>query len=177
MKSRDELHVDLLTIKLASWHDYTIIHAMIDAGQVTSIECQMHECALSTRAFAIKATRGQADAMTLDHINERRNNGSHKISNLRIVHNCCNVRRKQPDLVGRHHTPETRERLRITTCLAHADGRMKKIYTPERNAKIGLANRGKRTRLPCLDCGRDYAVNWINRHRDEGRCHALAMEN
>ena len=130
-----DLHDELLTYAFSSWHSYTILHAMIDSGQITEFICQATDCKMPTREFIKKGPRGSPGLLVIDHIVPRRQNGSHHIRNLRIMHNACNAGWRKGH-TGSFHTEETKERLRETSRKAHAEGRMKHIYTPERNKRV-----------------------------------------
>lgn len=138
--SHMSLHEELTTYTFASWHIHAIVHALIEVGRVIKLECMAETCARETREFAKSGHRGQGDLLTIDHIKQRGEGGSHRLENLRILHLSCNSswRKGRP---GTFHTDETKERLRQTTRQAHADGKMKKIYTPERSEKIRQAKR------------------------------------
>lgn len=137
-----DLHEELLTYTFASWHSYTIIHCMIDAGIVTKLECMATECKLPTREFLKQGPRGSGGLLVLDHIVPRRTRGSHQIGNLRIVHNSCNAGWRK-GITGSFHTDETKAVLSAKMKQAHADGKFKKIYTPERGQKLSEAFTGR----------------------------------
>lgn len=128
------LHDELLTFKFASWHSYTILHAMIDDGIIVKFTCQAPTCLLPTREFVKQGPRGTGGLLVIDHIVPRRDKGSHKIENLRIMHNSCNAGWRK-GLPGTFHTDETKIVIRDKVRQAHIDGKFKKIYTPERSAK------------------------------------------
>ena len=88
-----DLHEELETFDLSNWMMYALVHAMIDAGIVTSLECQHPNCKLDDRAFSKERGKGHAyieDAMSIDHIIPRRDGGSHRIENLCLAHRKCN---------------------------------------------------------------------------------------
>lgn len=136
------LHDELMTFKFAGWHSYTILHAMIDAGIITEFKCQATTCLMPTREFVKAGPRGTPDLLVIDHIVPRRDKGSHKIENLRIMHNSCNAGWRK-GITGSFHTDATKAVIRDKVKQAHADGKLKKIYTPERSAKISAALKGK----------------------------------
>lgn len=137
-----DLHEELLTYTFSAWHSYTIVHCMIDAGIITKLECMADECKLPTRAFIKQGPRGSAAIMVIDHVIPRRSNGSHKIDNLRIMHNACNAAWRK-GLPGVQFSDETRAQISASVKKAHADGKFRKIYTPERNDKISKAFKGR----------------------------------
>lgn len=131
-----------MSFTFAGWHSYTILHAMIDAGTITKFECQAATCLMPTREFVKKGPRGTPDLLVIDHIIPRREKGSHKIENLRILHNSCNAgwRKGLPGVV---FTEETKAQIAASMRQAHKDGKFKKIYTSERGAKISAAFKGR----------------------------------
>lgn len=63
----------------------------------------------------------------------------------------------------RPHTPESRERIRL------AITGMKR--SPETKAKMRAAHVGvKLHRARCVECGKMWGINWINRHKTIGKC-------
>lgn len=137
-----DLHAEIETYTFAGWQGYAIIHALIDAGRVTKIECQMPVCQRSTRDFAKSGRRGQGDLLVIDHIVQRQDGGSSRIENLRLAHLSCNSgwRKGRPGVV---FTEEVKARISAKVKKAHADGKFKKTYTPERGAKISAALSGR----------------------------------
>lgn len=136
-----DLHTELETYTFAGWHSYTIIHAMIDSGQVTLLECQADPCRRQSKTFAKSGRRGQGDLLVLDHIHEQQLGGSHRLDNLRIVHLSCNSgwRRGRP---GAQHSTETRQVLSDKMKELHATtDTWSHIYTEEREEKIRATKR------------------------------------
>jgi hypothetical protein len=137
-----DLHAEIETYVFSSWVGYAIVHALIDAGRVLKIECQMPECRRDTRVFAKSGRRGQGDLLVIDHIVHTQDGGSNRIENLRLAHLSCNSgwRKGRPGVI---FTDEAKARISAGVRKAHADGKFKKIYTPERGAKISAAFTGR----------------------------------
>lgn len=113
------------------------------------------------------------------HKDEDRSNNDPE--NLGIMHAACHTK---------HHGPPTEEqKQRIKAKLLGRPSPTRGMrFSPEVNDKKsrpGVLNpyygqqhpeeirqkmRQPRRRIECLDCGRSYAVNWINRHKIEDRC-------
>lgn len=87
-----------------------IIHALIDLGLITVLECQYDRCVLSSAEFGVhgKNVRGQRDALTIDHIINLSQGGTDRPENLQLVHWACNVAKgtrdanSDPELKQRH---------------------------------------------------------------------------
>lgn len=138
----DDLHSELDTYVFADWRQYAVIHAMIDAGAITSIACMYPTCLFETRDFPKKSTRGQRNGLTIDHIVARRHGGSHRVQNLRLAHNACNCQWRKGE-IGSYHTSESIEIIRKKALAQHADGRGPNYSDPRRSEKISAALTGK----------------------------------
>lgn len=183
--TKEELHSQVTALSIFTWHTEAIIHAMIDLDIITEIACQRDDCLYPDQPFT-KSRRGDPHLICIDHIHQRHLGGIHRVQNFRIMHLGCNAGWRK-GLTGTFHTSETRALISEKVKRAHSDGKLKKIYTPARNAKISAANKGRthsedvrarmrgpRPRVSCSDCGRTYAKNWITRHKDEGQCLSTA---
>lgn len=155
-----DLHEEIETHTFSSWATYSIVHALIDAGRVTAIECQITKCKRESRKFAASGHRGQGDLLTIDHIVPRYEGGSSRIENLRLAHLSCNSGWRSGKK-GKPHSQETRDRLSQVMKQAHADGKFTKIYTPERAAKISASHKNRspmsdETRAKISKARKDY---------------------
>lgn len=106
---KDALHDFVDSLNHTNWHVKTIVHCLIDLGQIERFECQYEDCILDSREFRPRVGgRGhEAYSLALDHIDPQQGGGSHRPENLRIIHASCNVSRGlRPD------TPEVLERRR-----------------------------------------------------------------
>lgn len=81
----------------------SLIHALIDLGQVTAMQCAWSACVIPQTPLA-PAGRSAACA-TIDHIVALNDGGSDHWSNLQLLHNTCNNRK------GALFTDERRARL------------------------------------------------------------------
>ena len=137
------LHDEFDEYTVVSWHIRTIVHCMIDSGQVATIECQMPECRLPSRAFTKQPTaRNQPDAVSLDHIVPKREAKNDRLDNLRLSHVGCNAGWRR-GITGTHHTAESRAVISERAKQQHADGRGPDYSDPARGAKISAALTGK----------------------------------
>lgn len=122
-----------------------IIHTMIDMELITELRCQHPECKFDYADFDFTYVNAAGDQCgnkhgpVLDHVIPRHKGGPHRIENLRLVHRGCNSMWRK-GLRGFTHTPETRAKLSTSVKKAHQDGKLKSIYTPERDAKIRATN-------------------------------------
>lgn len=92
---REDLHRQVQALAHTNWRCRAILHAMIDAGTLTKMECQLPECFMDNRAFDVQ-TRGRghnAKGLVIDHIVPRLQGGSDRPENLRAIHATCNVAR------------------------------------------------------------------------------------
>jgi hypothetical protein len=128
MQLMDDLHTELDTYRL-NWHSLALIHAMIDAGLITTLECQRSDCLLPDVPFTKVNTRGSRTVLSLDHIVPQRHNGVHRLENLRIVHGACNYGWRGGTRFTGPHTEEAKRRI------GAAQAGIPK--TPEHNRKSG----------------------------------------
>lgn len=139
------LHNEVDAFVIGRWHTYTILHAMICLGQLTVIECHAPDCIFETRKFKTERIKGQhvnRECLGLDHIIAQQDNGSHRIENIRPVHNACNYSMARKGRRGSFLTSEAREKIRQGVIAAHQAGKYSHIYTPERQAKISAKTTG-----------------------------------
>lgn len=71
-----------------------VIHALIDLGRVTAIECDYEKCSLDSRAFTPTGPgngRWNHAGLTIDHIIALADGGTDRSENLRLMHWICNV--------------------------------------------------------------------------------------
>lgn len=117
-----------------SWVRRALVHAMIDLDFVKEIKCQHSVCLYQDQPFQYER-RGDPLSLDLDHIIGQRDAGLHRVENLRITHHGCNVGWRR-GLPGTFLTDDVRRAIGAKTALAHADGRMSKVYTEERNRNV-----------------------------------------
>lgn len=95
---KDRLHAELEEYELGV-QQRILIHALIECGRVTAIECQYGDCQLGTRRFPRRLSgpargRYKHDAgLVVDHIMSWRYGGSHRPENLQLLHAICNSRK------------------------------------------------------------------------------------
>ena len=112
---------------------------------------------------------GVAESGEVHHIDEDPENND--VSNLMILHHGCHTR---IHFAGQPKSESHREAL----SRAWTDERRalqleinRRVWTGRKHRlETKLKMRTPRRRVRCSDCGREYAVNWINRHVDEGKC-------
>lgn len=139
--NKEELHAALDEFKFSAWPQCAVVHAMIDLGYVTKLECQLPDCRFETRELKkFKDHKGDPLSLTIDHVLPRRDAANHRIENLRIVHAGCNFGWRK-GLPGTHLDADARRRISEGVKAAHAAGRFVHIYTPERNAKISASKK------------------------------------
>jgi HNH endonuclease. len=88
-----------------------VVHALIDLGRVTKLECSYKDCKLDTREFGSYPAgkiKGQKDAITVDHVRALWEGGTDRPENLRLMHWICNVSLGTSDARTR---PELREKM------------------------------------------------------------------
>lgn len=116
---KEALHHQVETFNHTNWHVRAIIHALIDLGRITTLECQLPECVLDKRRFKPRAPgRGyQPYSLTLDHIEPQFNGKNHRPENLRILHHACNLACER----GRPDSDEARLKKKAATARRLAD--------------------------------------------------------
>lgn len=85
----DALHQELEAL-MPSNVKRCLIHALIDLGIITKLECMWDDCICETRKFSCHEGRAHPLMLTIDHIVERCEGGDDRPSNLRIMHHRCN---------------------------------------------------------------------------------------
>lgn len=140
------LHDEIETYEI-KWYVKTILHAKVDLGQLTDLTCAHPSCRLPGVPFPKKASRGQRDCLSLDHIVPQRDGGSHRPGNLRIVHGACNYGWRL-GLPAVPHSLEAIEKIREGNRRAWQDGRHVDNSDPARNARLSAAMTAK------------YATGW-----------------
>lgn len=88
--SRDALHSEVDLLPITAPAAAVAIHALIDLGIVTSITCMHEECRRPGEPFSRDGGRRNPLAISLDHIQQQSQGGSHRPENIRIVHYVCN---------------------------------------------------------------------------------------
>lgn len=96
--------VDELEAQGANWQRIMVVHALIDAGYTTVIECAMPRCIYDSREFDPNV---RSLALSIDHITPLSQGGTHHADNLRIAHLGCNS-------AAAAHNPEASHRKSIT---------------------------------------------------------------
>jgi hypothetical protein len=93
--SREEVHRQVEGLKHANWRVRAILHAMVDAGTLPRLECQLPNCYMDSREFETqKQGRGHnGKGLVIDHIVPQLQGGSDRPENLRAIHATCNVSR------------------------------------------------------------------------------------
>lgn len=130
---RESLHGQVAGLGIANWHVRAILHALIDAGQIETLECQYESCIFNSRAFVARTgSRGhEKRSVVIDHIETQMQGGSDRLENLRAIHASCNVSRAE-----RLDSPETREKRRAARAEYLASDRTAKW-------RAGIARRGE----------------------------------
>lgn len=139
----EELHLEVDTFTF-TWTHRALLHAMIDLGRVTALECQWPECRYPGQPFTKNNTKGAPLRPSFDHIDPRHKGGLDRIENLRIVHGGCNSSWRR-GLIGSFHTPESRRLVADRARQQHADGRGPDYTDPVRSARISAALSGRMT--------------------------------
>lgn len=100
---REELHRQIEALGLSNWRVRAILHTMVEAGTLATLECQLPDCYLAFREFERSPSRGyQPRGLVIDHITPQLQGGSDRPENLRVIHGYCNVARNR----GWKHKPE-----------------------------------------------------------------------
>lgn len=100
--------------------------------------------------------------------------------NLAMCHTVCHQRYHSPTdelrqqisekLKGRT-SPTKGMKFSPEVCAKHSmPGTLNPFYGKHHTDETRQKMSRSRRRLTCEECGRDFAANWINRHRVEGRC-------
>lgn len=101
MDSMDKavLHDQIDALGLAMWRSRALLHAMVDAGAISTLECQLPDCKMPHRGFLPREgqTGSRAMSIVVDHILPRACGGGDRLDNLRILHDACNVRRDRKE--------------------------------------------------------------------------------
>ncbi len=109
-EEREALHKQIEALGLTNWRARAILHAMVEAGTLAVIECQLPGCYLETREFVRSPSRGyQRRGLVIDHITPQLQGGSDRPENLRPIHGYCNVARNS----GWKHKQEVRDALSV----------------------------------------------------------------
>lgn len=102
--------------------------------------------------------------------------------NLDVAHTICHLRQHSPtDEMKAQISKKLRGRPSPTRGMKMSDvtrRRMSEAQQGERNSFHGRVHtdetrrkmRQPRQRIVCEQCGVEYAINWLERHRTEGRC-------
>jgi hypothetical protein len=109
-QSTDALHEQIEALRHNNWRVRAILHAMVDLGRLTSLECQLPECYMESRAFDAQQDGRlghNAKGLVLDHIIPQLQGGNDRLENLRAIHGTCNVRRAR----GWKMAPEARAKI------------------------------------------------------------------
>jgi hypothetical protein len=80
-----------------------LLHALIDLGQVTKLECAWENCALPNTSLKPAGKRGAC--VTFDHTVDRMSGGPDHWRNILLMHHTCNTRK------GAVFTPERRAKI------------------------------------------------------------------
>ena len=89
MENKEALHAVVESLNITRFNTAVAIHALIDLGSITKIECSMPECKYESRAFTSYLESPKL-SITLDHIEERVIGGSNRPENIRLLHMGCN---------------------------------------------------------------------------------------
>lgn len=102
----ESLHQQIEGLCHANWRVRAILHAMVEAGSLTRLECQLPDCVMDSREFdPQRSGRGHVrKGLVIDHIVPQLQGGSDRPENLRVIHANCNVARAK----GWKQTPEAR---------------------------------------------------------------------
>lgn len=99
------------------------------------------------------------------------NPGNNERSNLMIVHHSCHT---AIHFKGVSKSEAHRQALSNTWTDERREqqaARNRETWTGRKHhPEIVEKMRGPRKRVVCYDCKKEYALNWINRHKTEGRC-------
>jgi len=92
---REPLHCQVEQLRHANWRVRAILHAMVEAGSLTVLECQLPECYMDSREFEMqrKGRGHNGKGLVLDHIVPRLQGGNDRPENLRAIHATCNIMR------------------------------------------------------------------------------------
>lgn len=92
---REALHCEVDALGHANWRVRAILHAMVAAGSLTVLECQLPACVMADRKFDPQSVgRGHIrKGLVIDHIIPQLQGGSHRPENLQVIHANCNVAR------------------------------------------------------------------------------------
>ena len=117
----EDIHDELDALGIVQWRVVAIVHAMIDAGAVARLECQLPECVYPhDRSFTKGSGRGHnRKGLVVDHIIPMLQGGNSRPGNLRILHAQCNVKRS----IGWKQTPEVRAKMSEARRRMWAEGR------------------------------------------------------
>lgn len=67
-----------------------IVHALIDLGLINELKCMKPHCKYPDVPFMAADSKHRKKQLTLDHIIELRNGGTHRIQNITLAHGSCN---------------------------------------------------------------------------------------
>jgi hypothetical protein len=93
--TRAQLHSQIEALAHTNWRVRAILHAMVDAGTLCRLECQLPECYMDDRLFDVqrKGRGHRAKGLVIDHIVPQLQGGSDRPENLRAIHANCNTHR------------------------------------------------------------------------------------
>lgn len=161
---RSELHRQIDQQGIGDWHVRALLHALVDLGHITKLECQLPECPLDSREFVPRTGgRGQwgGKGIVVDHIHPQLQGGSDRVENLRILHMSCNCRRSR----GQKRSDEVRAK--ISAAAKARPTRMRPgngvtILTPEQVREMrAAAAKGAHTRA----LAETYGVCYVTARR------------
>lgn len=99
---KEVLHQEVQALRFSSALPAIALHALIEAGAVTKIECHAEVCKYDTRKF-VPCGEDRRLVLSFDHIKRILFNGSHRPENIRLLHLGCNsgFKRSQIDIERR----------------------------------------------------------------------------